>query len=151
MRLESLLELRGIPFERHVHDVTYTSQELAEAEHVSGYMIAKPVIVKGWSGYAMCVVPASKRLDLTRAADALHEPEVSLAHESELARLFPGCELGAEPPVGGLFGMKTVMDRRLEQDEFLIMQSGTHSEAIKMRRRDYEDLCNPIVAPLTRS
>ncbi len=149
MKLEALLKKRGIPFERHIHHTTFTSQELADAEHVSGYLVAKPVIVKGTTGFAMCVVPAAKRLDLNRAAEALHEREVTLATENEMSGLFPDCELGAEPPIGRLFGLRTVMDRKLHDDEYLVMQSGTHTEAVKIRRQDYESLCDPIVATLT--
>jgi Ala-tRNA(Pro) deacylase len=150
MKLETFLQDRGISFERHLHATTFTSQELADAEHVSGYMVAKPVIVKTCNGgYAMCVVPAPKRLDLRRAAEALHEPAVELASEPEMSKLFPDCELGAEPPVGKLFGLTTVMDQQLQKDEHLVMQAGSHTEAIRLRRQDYEAVCEPIVAPLT--
>ncbi len=149
MKLESLLEEQGIHYEKHAHPTAYTAQRLADAEHVTGYMVAKPVIVKAESGFTMCVLPAPKHLDLRRVADALHEHEVQLASEAEMAELFPDCELGAEPPVGSMFHLTTVMDPMLEDDEFLIMQAGTHREAIKMRRDDWEALCDPIVAPIT--
>ena len=150
MTFESFLQDHGIGYEKHTHPRTYTAQGLAHAEHVSGYMVAKPVIVKGASGYAMCVLPAPKQLDLSRAAEALNE-EVRLASESEMATLFPDCDLGAQPPVGALFDMKTIMDARLKEDESLVMQAGTHTEAIKMRRADWERVCNPIVAPIAAS
>jgi len=150
MTLESFLQDHGIGYEKHTHPRTYTAQGLAHAEHVSGYMIAKPVIVKGASGYAMCVLPAPKQLDLRRAAEVLNE-EVRLASESEMGTLFPDCDLGAEPPLGALFQMKTIMDARLKEDDSLVMQAGTHTEAIKMRRADWERVCNPIVAPIAAS
>ena len=60
--------------------------------------------------------------------------------------LFPDCELGAEPPVGTMFGMKTIMDEQLRDHEHLTMQAGTHTEAVKLRRQDWEKLCEPMVA-----
>ena len=150
MKLESFLQDHGIGYEKHTHPRTYTAQGLAHAEHVSGYAVAKPVIVKGNSGYAMCVLPAPKQLDLRRAAEVLKE-EVCLASESEMATLFPDCDLGAEPPLGALFNMKTVMDARLKEDESLVMQAGTHTESVKLRRVDWERLCQPIVAPIAAS
>ena len=148
MKLEAYLQERGVGYEKHTHTTTYTAQGLAHAEHVSGYMVAKPVVVKGASGFAMFVLPAPKQLDLRRAAEILKEKNVRLATESEMADLFPDCELGAEPPVGALFDMKTVMDARLREDEFVVMQAGTHTEAVKLRRADYERLCTPTVAPI---
>lgn len=151
MKLESFLQEQGIGYEKHTHTTTYTAQGLAHAEHVSGYMVAKPVIVKGGSGFAMCVLPAPKQLDLQQAAEVLKERKLRLASEAEMAELFPDCDLGAEPPIGTLFDLKTVMDSRLREDEFLIMQAGTHTEAIKMRRKDWERVCKPVVAPIAAS
>lgn len=151
MKLTLFLEEKGVSFEKHEHLKTYTAQGLAHEEHVSGYLVAKPVIVMGSSGPAMCVLAAPKHLDLGRAADVLGDNEVRLATESELGQLCPDCELGAEPPIGGLFGLKTIMDEGLKADEFLVMQAGTHAEAIQMRREDWERIAKPIVASIAMS
>lgn len=148
MRLESLLNEHGIQFQRSVHAPTFTSQQLAATEHVSGYYVAKPVIVKGRKNYAMCVVPACAHVDLDRVADLLHERRVRLATEQEMVDLFPGCELGAEPPVGSLYGMRTIMDRQLHEDDYLTMQTGKHSSSVCIKREDYERLCEPQVASI---
>ncbi|MEW6251535.1 MAG: YbaK/EbsC family protein [Planctomycetota bacterium] len=151
MKLEPFLQQQGVPFEKHAHSVVYTSQQLAQAEHVPGYVVAKPVIVKRATGFAMCVLAAPQHLDLRRAAEALHEPEVRLATEAEMAPLFPDSELGAEPPVGTLFGLPTIMDQTLKDNEYLVMQSGAHTQAIRMRREDWERVCQPQVAALATS
>lgn len=146
MKLTNLLDIQGIPYERHLHATTWTSQRLADVEHVSGNMVAKPVVVKGASSYAVCVIPADSHLDLVRAAEILDEPQVRLATENEMEGLFPECELGAEPPVGKLAGLKTIMDMRLRENKYLVMQAGTHSEAIRMLEKDWERVCKPTAA-----
>lgn len=151
MRLESLLDERGINYERHSHAKAFTAQGLAHAEHVSGYMVAKPVVVNDGNAFTMCVLPAPKHVDLDRVASALSAKKVRLATETEMADLFPDCELGAEPPVGNLFGLRTVMDEQLLDDAFLIMQAGTHTESVKVRRQDWQALCDPLVAPIAAS
>jgi len=151
MKLEAFLEKRGVDFNRHHHPITYTSQSLATVEHVTGYIVAKPVIVKGQTDYAMCVLAAPWHVDLRRAARALGEPEVRLATEKEMTQLFPDCELGAEPPIGSMFGLKTVMDNQLAEDQDLVMQAGTHTESVRMSRAEWQRLCNPIVADIARN
>ena len=151
MKFEAFLDERGIRYEKHFHPVAYTAQGLANVEHVSGYQVAKPVVVKCGAGFAMCAVAAPKQVDLKRVAEVLQEKDVRLANEAEMATLFPDCELGAEPPVGTLFGLKTVIDTRLKDDEFVVMQAGTHREAVKIRREDWERLCQPVVAPIAAS
>lgn len=148
MQLEAFLQQQGVGYEKHAHTVAYTAQELATAEHVSGYMVAKPVVVKGSKGFVMCVVPAPRHVDLARVAKAMGEKHVRLATEEEMASLFPDCEVGAEPPVGKLYGLPTIMDTQLEQDEELVMQAGTHTLAIRMRRADWQKVCEPAVAPI---
>jgi Ala-tRNA(Pro) deacylase len=151
MKLETMLEDRHIDFEKHTHPPAYTAQRLADVEHVSGYMVAKPVVVKGRTGYVICVLPAPKQLDLDLVADILGDPDIRLASESEMAELFPDCELGAEPPVGSLYGMRTLMDTSLRDADQIVMQAGTHTEAIKTRRADWERLCDPIIGRISRS
>lgn len=148
MKLETFLQQQGVGYEKHAHPVTYTSQHLAQAKHVPGYAVAKPVIVRCNSHFAMCVLPAPKHLDLARAAEALHEPGLRMATESEMSDLFPDCELGAEPPVGKMYGLPTVMDQELKHNEYLVMQAGTHTDAIRMRREDWERVCQPQVATI---
>lgn len=150
MRLETLLQQEQIDFEKHVHPPTYTAQRLADIEHISGYEVAKPVVVRTGKSYAICVLPAPRQLDIDRVAELLGDPNVRLATEAEMTDAFPDCELGAEPPVGSMFGMKTLMDEQLRQDEFLLMQAGSHTEAIKTRREDWERLCQPIVGRISR-
>ncbi|MFQ5489533.1 MAG: aminoacyl-tRNA deacylase [Phycisphaerae bacterium] len=149
MKLEEMLRDKGITYEKHAHRAAYTSQALAAEEHVSGYDVAKPVIVKSGVGFTMCVLPACAHLDLIRVGKVLDD-EVRLATEKEMADLFPECELGAEPPVGPLFGMATIADEALLEDEFLTMQAGLHTEALRVRCQDWRDICHPTVARIAQ-
>ncbi len=151
MLLEMFLEEHNIDYEKHLHRATFTAQGLAAAEHVSGYEVAKPVVVRGENGFAMCVLPACTRLDLTKTAELLGDAHVRLASEVEMAELFGDCELGAEPPIGSVYGLPTIMDESLSADEYLTMQTGRHTEAIKLRREDWERVCGPIIGRIARA
>ena len=145
MKLEELLGQREIEFERMVHPPVYTSQALAAAEHVSGHCVAKPVLVRSNRGFSMCVLPASARLNVTRVAQLLGDVETRLATEAELAEVCRDCELGAEPPIGDMFGLDTLMDDALHDEEFLVFQAGDHTSSVKIRRSDYERVVHPTV------
>ncbi|MCA9257260.1 MAG: YbaK/EbsC family protein [Phycisphaerales bacterium] len=150
MTLETALREQNVPFRRSRHRSCFTSPELAAAVHVSGYNVAKPVIVKTPAGFAMCVLTACDQLDLSKVADVLEAHTVRLATENEMRRLFPDCEIGAEPPIGAIFGLRTIVDERLHYDDEIVMQAGTHRDAIEMRREDWERVCRPIVAKIAR-
>ena len=149
MTIEAFLKEKGVGYEKHAHAQAFTAQRLADAEHVSGYAVAKPVIVKGARGFSMCVLAAPKHLNLERVARALGERDVRLASEAELAEIFGDCELGAEPPIGALYGLRTVVDEQLRGSPELILQAGTHTESIKMSGEDYERVCDAEYADIT--
>jgi Ala-tRNA(Pro) deacylase len=148
MKLGEYLAEKGIAFQSFEHPPAYTAQEVAAEEHVSGNLIAKAVVVHANGKYALCALPASYKLDMAKVAKALKAQTVRLADEGEMAELFPDMEVGAEPPMGQLWNLPTLVDRHLAEDDEIVFQAGTHRNAIRMRYSDYEALTKPKVADL---
>ena len=148
MDLGKYLTEQGVPFEMHEHSPAYTAQEVAAEEHVSGNVMAKAVVVEADGKYAICALPASYKLDMKKVAEALGVKSIRLADESEMAELFPDVEVGAEPPMGHLWDLPTLVDAHLAADEEIYFQAGTHRHAIRMRYADYESLTKPQVVDL---
>ena len=149
MEIKEVLRKSGVRFEVHKHAPVFTAQRMAAVEHERGRYVAKPVIVKADGRYLMCVLPASHHLDLAKVKTHLAARAVELAQESEIANLFPGCQVGAEPPFGNLYGLPTLMHKALERDDHLLFQAGTHEEAIRMSMADYQKLVAPKVLDFT--
>jgi Ala-tRNA(Pro) deacylase len=76
---------------------------------------------------------------------------VWLATEEEIKYLFPDCEVGAMPPFGNLYGLPVYVDQSLTEDEEIVFQAGTHSEAIRMRYWDFAALVFPVITEFHRS
>jgi len=148
MDIGEYLKEKGVPFETHEHPAAYTAQEVAAEEHVSGNLMAKAVVIHADGQYAICALPASYKLDMAKVAKALKAKKVRLADESEMAKLFPDVEVGAEPPFGNLYDLPTLVDQHLAEDEDILFQAGTHRRAIRMKYADYESLTEPTVADL---
>ena len=146
MSLQSYLDELGVHYRVSRHDETYTAQDLAAAEHISGRQVIKPVIVQADGQFVMCALPASYRVDLDELREQLLADDVQLADESALRERFPDCELGAEPPIGRLYGMPTVMDESLFADDKVTFQAGTHCDAVTMSLADYRRVAMPEVA-----
>jgi Ala-tRNA(Pro) deacylase len=147
--LQSYLSQNKVPFSVHEHVPAYTAQEMAAEEHVSGRHTAKPVIVKTDDGYAMCVLPAHRKLDLGKATRALNTGNVELASERELGELFPDAEIGAEPPVGELYHLPMLVDEELSDADEVVFQAGTHRHSIHMAGKDYISMTQPQVCDLS--
>ena len=99
----------------------------------------------------MAVLPASWNVDLHRLRTVFATHRVRLATEDEIIGLFPDCELGAMPPFGNLYGLPVYVDQSLTEDEEIVFQAGTHSEAIRMRYWDFASLTFPVVEEFHRS
>jgi Ala-tRNA(Pro) deacylase len=150
MELRSYLDEHGAKYQWLSHPTAITSQELAQVEHTSGHNVAKPVVVKADDRFIMCVLPASRRVDLDQLRKELRAQQVALASEMQLHDVCEGCELGAEPPIGELFGLPTLIEQSLTADKEVLFQAGTHQEAVRMSFDEYRKLVGGSVAKFAR-
>jgi Ala-tRNA(Pro) deacylase len=127
------------------HAPTFSAQVMAAEEHEKGQYVAKPVIVKADGKYVMCVLAAPDKVIFDKLRDYLRADDVLLASEEEIRGLFPDCEEGAEPPFGRLYGVRTIMDCGLEDDDHIVFQAGSHKQAIRMGMDDFLALAQPEI------
>jgi Ala-tRNA(Pro) deacylase len=149
MQVTEFLDQAGVNYEVREHPPVFSAQGLAAVEHEHGKYVAKPVIVRADDRYLMCVLPAPHKIDLGRLKGQLEAESVELADEEEIGKLFPDCELGAEPPFGNLYDLSTVIEKSLEDDDHILFQAGTHGKAIRMDMADYRKLVEPKVLEFT--
>jgi Ala-tRNA(Pro) deacylase len=71
--------------------------------------------------------------------------DIRLAHEEELQWLYPGCEAGAMPPLGPMYGQSVFVDVNLAAEPRIVFNAGTHTDAIAMRWADFVKRVRPIV------
>lgn len=143
-KLKDYLDREGVSYELHQHPTAYTAAETAGSQHVAGKKFVKAVIIKADNNFQMCVLPAIHVLDFDKLKDAIGAQEVALASESEVGNLFPDYELGAEPPLGELDGLKVWADSYLEENsEEVYFNGGTHTDTVKIGFKDYKKLANP--------
>jgi Ala-tRNA(Pro) deacylase len=143
MDLQSYFDRFNVRYQMSEHPAAYTAQALAQAEHVSGYRVIKPVLVRVDGQMVMCALPAAGRIDLDALRDDLEAQSVALADEETLKEIFHGCEVGAEPPIGALFGLPTIADESLLEQQKVTFQAGTHKDAVTMSIDDYRRLAQP--------
>jgi len=142
-KLKEFLDSHRVKYVTIIHSPAYTSQEIAHSAHISGWELAKTVVVKMDGKFAMVVVPAPEKIDLELVMEAAGASKVSLATEEEFQGLFPECELGAMPPFGHLYGLPVFAAEDLARDEMIAFNAGSHSELIEMALDDYVRLAQP--------
>lgn len=140
------LERNNVSVQRRKHLRAITAQALAATLHVTGFRVAKSIILKSDDGrFCIAVCAAPDLIDTERAADLLGVRRVRLAEESEFANRFPDCEVGAEPPFGKLYGMPVIIDESLRPEGTLLFRAGSHEEAIEMSFEDFANVEQPRI------
>jgi Ala-tRNA(Pro) deacylase len=130
------LEQRGSAFELLSHRQAYTSTDEARALGIDAGEVLKTLAVRTGPGYVLAVIPASCRLDLHLAREALADHQARLASEEELARDFAGYQLGALPPLGALLGSQVFIDPAVLEHDRVVFAAGTQTESVRMRARE---------------
>lgn len=143
--LKDYLDHERVHYDVLPHPEAFRAAEIARTLQAPEKEMAKVVIVKVQERFVMAVLPASWNVDLHRLRTVFATHQVRLATEDEIKGLFPDCELGAMPPFGNLYGLPVYVDQSLTEDEEIVFQAGTHSEAIRMRYWDFAALVFPVV------
>lgn len=148
-RLKKFLDDNRVPYAITIHPTAYTSAAVGAVTHTPGKEIAKTVIVNIDGALAMVVVPGSANVDLRALKHEMGASEVSIAHEDDFAYVFPDCEVGAMPPFGNLYGLPVYVDEMLTQDTEISFNAGNHRELMKMSYKDFSELVQPEVMPVS--
>ena len=133
--IEAHLRERHKVYEHHRHALALTAQELAATEHVSGYRVAKAVVVRLNGKLAIVVVAATDKVALGTLEEAT-AATAELVAEADFMEHFRPCELGAEPPLA-LFGLPIFVDEKLLHEKKLLMPAGTHEDAIALDTHEW--------------
>ena len=144
-KLKDFLDAHKVKYVTLRHSIAYPASEIAASAHVKGRNLAKTVIVRLDGKLAMAVLPSKFRVDLERLRVASRSGSAELASEAEFAREFPGCDEGAMPPFGNLYGMPVYADASLAEDEEIAFNACTHTELIQLAYKDFAALVKPVV------
>ena len=148
-KVKDYLDQNRVKYVTIRHSLAYTAQEIAASAHISGREIAKTVIIRLDNRMAMAVLPASKRVSLTEIRRIVGSDTATIADEVDFKDLFPGCEVGAMPPFGNLYGLEVFVDPSLTEDDEIAFNAGSHTELIRMAYDDFADLVKPRVVSIT--
>jgi Ala-tRNA(Pro) deacylase len=147
--LKEFLDNQKVKYVCISHSIAYTAQEIAATAHLPGKELAKTVILIIDDRMAMVVLPANRKVILHDLRETLGASEVRFATEQEFKDRFPGCETGAMPPFGNLYGMDVYVAPSLAEDFEIAFNAGTHAELIKLTYHDFARLVNPQVVNFT--
>jgi Ala-tRNA(Pro) deacylase len=141
-----LLRRERMPFVTFRHPPAFSALEQAAVSHTPGRCSAKVVICIADGKPLQAVVPAHYSLDLEQLRVIAGAISLRLAHEDEIAVLYPEFEVGAMPPFGTMYGHPVFVERCLEGEPEMVFSAGTHTECVRMHYYDFAEIVKPVVA-----
>jgi Ala-tRNA(Pro) deacylase len=133
--LVALLRTEGAEFELIQHDAVTTSAEAAAVRGTELRSGAKAMLVKTKKGFVLAVLAADRKVDWKLLGPLVGDRGARFANDEEL-RAATGLSKGAVPPVGALFGLRTIYDRSLLDVDSVNFNAGSHTDSIAMSRAD---------------
>jgi len=147
-RLEQWLREAGVAFEVIEHAPAHTSEDAARVRGTRPRQGAKALVVRAEERFVHCVLPADLRADNAALRALVGTRKLRFATREELHRL-TGCEPGAVPPFGNLFGLPVLLDEALCANERVVFSAGSHGRSITMRCADLVRLSGATVCRFT--
>jgi Ala-tRNA(Pro) deacylase len=134
------LETNRVRYELLPHPHTRSSQETAEAAHVSGDELAKAVVLEKQDGQRVLAVLPASRIVQYPELEARYGAPIHPADNEALGELFPDCEAGAIPPFGTLYGLETAVDQALLDVDPVYFEAGDHESIVRVSAMDFRSL-----------
>lgn len=131
---------KGICYEIINHPYSVNALETAQSARIAAKLLAKAVIMRDEdNALFMVLTQADKKIQLKALNHQLDKP-LSLVPETELAQIFPDCEPGAIPPLGQPYGLRTLIDYDLLQQDEVYLEAGDHLELVHLTGSQFQYL-----------
>ena len=150
-KIISFLEKNKVKYEILKHRTVYTAfdkaKTLKRGPLAGGWrvgrspekIVGKTLILKTDGKLAMVLILANKNLDLQKfkkLAKALpagrQVKKIDFASERLIKNKFKGVKVGATPPFGNLWGLRTFIDNSLMKEKEIILNGGDYNFSIKI-------------------
>jgi Ala-tRNA(Pro) deacylase len=136
-----------VAYELVEHEPVVSASAESRVTDVPPDQVVKTLVLHDGAGYVLAAIPASERLDLHKLRMALGRTrQLALAGEEDIARDFPGVEVGAMPPFGPMAPGVEVFDQALTEPARVLCAAGDHRHSVLIAPQDVVRLTGATVA-----
>lgn len=138
-RVINHLRREKTPFELLSHAPCSSLTEAAERSGVQLEQVARAVVLHSKRRLLMAILPANALIDFDAIAQLTGERMKPVPGKA-IRPLFKDCEPGSIPPLGGLYGLKVIVDEALLLAEHVYFEPGSHRHLVKLARSAFIQL-----------
>lgn len=143
--IKEYLSRKDVSYSSKNHPLAFTAQEIAAADHIPGREFAKTVVLRAGDRLVMAALRADHVINMEALKTGIGCHKLALASETEFAQQFPGCEPGAMPPFGKLYGLPLYCDMALAKQAEIEFNAGTHIDTVRMRFSEFVRIEDPLM------
>ena len=131
-KIIKFLQKAKVKYEIIKHRIVYTAYDKAKTLRIPEKIVGKSLIFKMGGKLAIALIGANKNLDLQRIKKLTKIKKLDFVSEKVIKNKFKGMRVGAVPPLGGLWGISTFIDKSLMNQPKIIINSGDYNFSIKI-------------------
>lgn len=135
-KLETYLTKNKLKFEVIKHKTVFTAYDLSQTLKEKLDRIGKTLLVKADGKLYLVVMPAHRRLDITKLAKFLSAKKLSIAKEADMVKQLK-VKPGALMPFGAMHKVEVVADKTLSKTRDVLLGAGSFTESLRMKVSDY--------------
>lgn len=147
--IERLLKDKEIKFEVVEHEPVKTSEEAAEVRGTALEQGARALVWKTENGYIQSICSGAREVDEAKLKEVAGVRELELATPEEVKQV-TGCERGAVPPFGQIFGLPVFVEKSLSGQKEIDFNAGLRTKSIKMQYADYTKIVGGKVSEFAK-
>ena len=141
LAIKEILDKNKIVYETLEHEPVITSEDAAKARGVLLSVGVKAMIIKHDNGFIMITLPADKKINFDKVKEQVQTKKIRFATLEEVKEIID-CERGGVPPFGFLFSIRTLMDKKINENEKIEFNAGLTTKSIRMNSADYFMIAN---------
>lgn len=147
-KIEQHLTTNKADYEVVPHRTVFTAYDLAATLKEKLENIGKTLLVKADKKFVLVLLPAHRRLDLAKLKKHLNVKKIVIAKEKEMAAALK-IKPGALTAFGSLHNVEVVADKAILKAKHLLFGTGSFTESIRMKARDFLRIENPTTADIS--
>ena len=121
------------------HPITETLPQAARQCGIDEGQLARAIVLVDAQGPLMAILPSNHLLDFAALCDLLNR-ELEPVPAGQLRGIFEDCEPHCCPPLGTAYGLETIVDSVLLEQETLYLEPGCHSSLLHLSSEEFRRL-----------
>ena len=129
-KVKNYLDKKGIDYEEIAHKTVYTAYDVAQTLKKELKEIAKNLLIQADKTFALVIVPADKRIDLSKLK------KVSIPDEKVMVKILK-IKPGAISSFGKLHQLEVLIAKAMVGTKKAVFSTGSFTDSVMMRVKDF--------------